>query len=276
MKASLIIAVYKDVRALELILESLVTQTHKDFEVIVAEDGESEEMLSFVTQAQKKYPFVIKHTRQEDCGVRKARSQNNAIIASEGEYLIFIDGDCLLYSGFIDGHMTLAQKGRVLSGRRIDLNADLSAKIRGAILAPQEIEKKLLTKYLYLAFDKSVKFEQGIYFNPRGFIYKTFFANKKRSTAILGCNFSCWREDIVALNGFDEGYGESAVSDDMDWDWRFKGYGLKTVSCKNIANMMHLYHTAYDRGDASKHLTRMEKNRKNKEFICKKGLTSHM
>jgi len=275
MKASLIIAVYKDVRALELILESLVTQTHKDFEVIVAEDGESEEMLVFVTQAQKKYPFVIKHTRQEDNGVRKARSQNNAIVASEGEYLIFIDGDCLLYSGFIDGHVTLSQKGRVLSGRRIDLNADLSAKIRSGVLASQEIEKKLLTKYLYLAFDKSVKFEQGIYVKPRGFIYKTFFANKKRSTAILGCNFSCWREDIVALNGFDESYGESAVSDDMDWDWRFKGYGLEIHSCKNVANMMHLDHKAHNRGDASHLVEKMFQNRDAKKYVCEMGLNTH-
>ena len=275
MKASLIIAVYKDVRALELILESLATQIYKDFEVIVAEDGESEEMLVFVAQAQKKYPFIIKHTRQEDCGVRKARSQNNAIVASEGEYLIFIDGDCLLYSGFIDGHVTLAQKGRVLSGRRIDLNADLSAKIRGGVLASQEIEKKLLTKYLYLAFDKSVKFEQGIYVNPRGFIYKTFFANKKRSTAILGCNFSCWREDIVALNGFDESYGESAVSDDMDWDWRFKGYGLEIYSCKNVANMMHLDHKAHNRGDASHLVEKMFQNRDAKKYVCEMGLNTH-
>ena len=39
MKVSVIIAVYKDVEALELIIESLKNQTYKNFEVIIAEDG---------------------------------------------------------------------------------------------------------------------------------------------------------------------------------------------------------------------------------------------
>ncbi|MFY9082810.1 glycosyltransferase, partial [Aliarcobacter butzleri] len=39
MKISLIIAVYKDVESLELIIESLRNQTYKNFEVIIAEDG---------------------------------------------------------------------------------------------------------------------------------------------------------------------------------------------------------------------------------------------
>lgn len=275
MKVSLIVAVYKDVRALELILESLERQTYKNFELIVAEDGESSEMQKCVEIARKRYSFTIKHTTQEDKGVRKARSQNNGIIASTGEYLIFIDGDCVLYSTFIEGHVALAQKDTVLSGRRIDLNAALSKKLRDGKLSAFDIEQHLLMKYFYLMFDKSVKYEQGIYINPRGWIYRVFFKKKTRSTAILGCNFSAWKKDVVALNGFDEGYGESAVSDDMDWDWRFRGYGLEIKSCKNVANMMHLDHKAHNRGDASHQVAKMLQNKELKKYVCDKGLNTH-
>ena len=48
MKVSVIIAVYKDVEALELIIESLKNQTYKNFEVVIAEDGQDEKMQAFI------------------------------------------------------------------------------------------------------------------------------------------------------------------------------------------------------------------------------------
>ena len=162
MKVSIIVAVYKDVKVLELIFETLSYQTYKNFEVIVAEDGNSQEMQSYIDIARKKYNFEIKHTTQEDKGIRKARSQNNGILAANGEYLIFIDGDCLLYSTFIEGHVKLSKKNQALSGRRLNLTEDLTRKIKLKKIKPIDIEKNLLSKYIYLAFDKEVRFEQGI------------------------------------------------------------------------------------------------------------------
>jgi len=275
MKVSLIIAVYKDTLALELILKSLAYQTYKNFEVIVAEDGQSKEMHDAVARAREIYDFEIKHTTQEDLGVRKARSQNNAILAASGEYLVFIDGDCILYSTFIAGHVALAKEGHVLSGRRIDLPQKLTQKVREGSVEALDIEKHLLTKYLYLAFDKEVKFEQGIYVAPDSFIYKQFLQKRQRSVAILGCNFSAWRADMVALNGFDESYGESAISDDVDWDWRFRAYGLEVNSCKNVANMMHLWHRAHNRGDASHLMQEMYAKKEENLYIPQEGLNTH-
>ena len=86
MKVSVIVAVYKDVEALELIIESLKNQTYKNFEVIIAEDGQDEKMQTFIKSIKD---LDIKHTTQEDIGVRKSESQNNGIKTSNGEYLIF-------------------------------------------------------------------------------------------------------------------------------------------------------------------------------------------
>lgn len=272
MKVSLIIAVYKDIKALELIINSLENQTYKNFEVVIVEDGADEKMQAYISSIKN---IEVKHTTQEDKGVRKARSQNNGILASSGEYLIFIDGDCPLYSTFIESHVSLAQEGVVLSGRRLNLNQELTIKLREGKLSPLSIEKNLFTKYLSLAFDKNSRFEQGIYLNPRGWLYKTFIEKKERNTAILGCNFSCWKKDMLAINGFDESYGETAVSDDMDLDWRFRSFGLKLKSCKNIANMMHLFHKAHDRGDPSTQVALMKQREKEGKFLCEKGLNTH-
>ena len=271
MKVSVIVAVYKDVRALELIFESLSYQTYKNFEVVVAEDGQDKAMAECVKNAREVYDFEIKHTTQEDKGVRKARSQNNGILASKGEYLIFIDGDCVLYSTFIQGHVSLSRQNRVLSGRRVNLNEELSLALRDGKLKSYDIEKSYLKKYFYLAFDKTIKYEQGIYIDPKGILYK-FLQKRKRNVAILGCNFSCWKKDMVEINGFDEGYGGTAISDDTDLDWRFRAKGIEIISCKNVANMFHLWHKTVNRGDDSEALARLQENQERKIYICEEGL----
>ncbi len=272
MRVSIIVAVYRDIEALRLIVGSLKCQTYKNFEVIIVEDGCFNEMGKYIASIED---LDIKHTTQEDLGVRKARSQNNGIVASSGEYLIFIDGDCPLYCTFIESHVKLAQRGSVLSGRRLNLNQDLTDKLRSGIVKSIDIEKHLLSKYLYLAFDKDTRFEQGIKLNPDGYIYRNFIASRERNTSILGCNFSCYRDNMIEINGFDESYGETSISDDMDLDWRFRAFGLKLKSCKNVANMFHLLHKAHDRGDPTTQLSLMRQREMEGKFICEVGLNGH-
>jgi len=272
MKVSIIIAVYKDIVALNLILEALKLQTYKNFEVIIAEDNNSSEMKEYINSVKD---LNIQHTFQEDIGVRKSKSQNNGILQSSGEYLIFLDGDIIPYSTFVAGHVALAKKGRVLAGRRANLNAKLSKRFRDGILNPYSLEKHYLTLGFELMFDKNSRYEQGIYINPNSFIYKTFIAKRKRNTSLIGCNFSCFRDDMVAINGFDESYGESSLPDDVDLNWRFRAYGLELVSCKNVANTFHLFHTKQNNPTTKEQRRRFEENKKDNKYICEKGLKQH-
>lgn len=271
MRVSLIIAIYKDVQSLSLIIDALKRQTYKNFEVVIAEDGENVQMKEYVKNITE---LDIKHTTQEDIGVRKARSQNNGINASEGEYLIFIDGDCVPYTTFIEAHVALAKLGTVLSGRRVNLSESLTHKIKDGVLDVIDIEKHLY-KYIALAFEKNSKYEYGIYLSPTGWIYPLLSKLRKRNTSILGCNFSCFREDMVAINGFDEGYGETSLSDDTDLDWRFRGYGLKIKSCKNVANQFHLWHPYNERDIGPFYWKKMVENQKMSRFKTLYGISLH-
>ena len=271
MRVSVIIAVYKDVASLSLIIQSLKRQTYKNFEVIIAEDGENRQMREFVSTING---LDIKHTTQEDIGIRKARSQNNGIIASSGEYLIFIDGDCIPYTTFIEAHVALAEKGTVLSGRRVNLSESLTRKIKINHLDILDIEKRLY-KYIALAFEKNSKYEYGVYLSPTGWLYPLLSKLRKRNTSILGCNFSCFREGMVSINGFDEGYGETSLSDDTDLDWRFRAYALQIKSCKNVANMFHLWHPYNERDSGSYYWEKMIKNKEINKFVCETGLNSN-
>lgn len=271
MKVSLIVAIYKNIKALDLIIKALKLQTYKNFELVIVEDCEDPATLEYINSIED---LEVIHTTQEDIGLRKARSQNNGILASTGEYLIFIDGDCIPYSNFIENHVKLAEENTILSGRRVNLNEKTTNKIFENKITPFNIEKNYLTQFS-LMFDKSVKYEQGISINPDSYIYKKFLKNEKRNVSILGCNFSCFKKDFVAINGFDEGYGGTALSDDTDLTWRFIAYGVKLKSCKNAANVFHLWHKVVDRGNPSKEIELMEENKKENKFICEYGLNTH-
>lgn len=271
MRISVIIAVYKDIQSLSLIISALKRQTYKNFEVIIAEDGEDIQMREYVASI---IGLDIKHTTQEDIGVRKARSQNNGIIASSGEYLIFIDGDCVPYTTFVEAHVALAERRTVLSGRRVNLSESLTQRIKAGTLDIIDIEKRLY-KYISLAFEKDSKYEYGIYLSPKGWIFSLLSKLRKRNTEILGCNFSCFRDDMIALNGFDEWYGENSISDDTDLNWRFRAYGLQIKSCKNVANMFHLWHRFNYREAGSACWEKMQENKAANRYVCSMGIHQH-
>ena len=272
MKVSLIVAIYKDLEALNLIIEALKTQSYKNFELIIAEDCQEKQSKDFIAKIKD---LDIKHTYQEDKGIRKSRSINNAILKSTGEYLIFIDGDCIPFKDFIKAHVLLAQEGYVLSGRRVNLGEKTSKALRKGKTSLLKLQKPFML--LRNIFDKGASHtEQGLSFKPNGFIYKNFMKNKKRNLSILGCNYSCFKKDMLAINGYDESYEGTAVGDDTDLQWRFKKLGLKLKSCKMLANVFHLYHNRKHREvDASREIKLMQERKEKGIYICEKGLNTH-
>ncbi|MCX6308467.1 MAG: glycosyltransferase [Bacteroidia bacterium] len=124
MEASLIISVYTDTISLKAVLDSLKNQSWNNFEIVISEDGESTVMKEFIAT----YPFKHswQHLTQEDLGWRKNRALNRAILASNTDYLVFIDGDCVLHPRFMEMHHRFSNGNRILAGKRIKLNDALT------------------------------------------------------------------------------------------------------------------------------------------------------
>ena len=269
MKVSVIITTYKDHEALGLTLDALMLQDYKDFEVVIAEDEESEETTKFL----KNYSSLdIKHVSHPDIGRTKTVIQNKALSESSGEYLIFLDGDVIPYSKFISSQVSIAKRGQVLAGRRVNLDEETSAKLRSGELKASTLENYYLLYALKFMSSKDARFEQGIYISPSSLVYKLFLSKRKRNISILGCNWSCYKDDFVNINGFDEGYENSSIGEDTDLDWRFKMAGYVVKSSKNIANMFHLYHKQSDFLGGSNGKEQMQQRIKEKLYICKNGL----
>jgi len=270
MNVTVIVSVYKDTEALELILESLFSQTYKNFDILISEDGESKEMKDFMS----KYVDYnnITHISQVDDGWRKNIALNNAVRTAKGEYLIFLDGDILPYKTFIQHHVNLAEKNRFLSGRRVELGPMFSKLIRKKILPYRLVEKLYIFFYPFLALDKGRHLEEGIYLKPGSKFEQKVNSKKKKKMMLVGCNFSCWKKDLETINGFDEDYKSPSVGEDVDLSWRLNHFGVTYKSVRYIANTFHLYHTR-SWGEAPEENDKMMRTKiEQKLYRCKNGL----
>lgn len=275
MKVSVIITLYKDLISLGVVLDALRRQTYKEFEVIIAEDDDAQESIEFL----KNYKDLnIVHLSQPDTGRNKVIIQNQAICKAQGEYLFFIDGDIVPFKHFIEYSLKIAEHKQILTGRRVNLNEEITFKIKNNEMKIEEIENNYFRYLLKNRKDRNARAEQGIQLNPDGFIYRYFLSKRKRNTEILGCNFSCYKEDIVSINGFDEEYHPLAtLADDTDLTWRFKGKGCTLRSSKNIANCFHLWHKVglVPIFDPEEDIELFKSNQKNRQYACKQGMDKY-
>ena len=273
MKVSIIVPTYKDITALKLILNALENQTYKDFEVIITEDDTSIETKEFLDNFDTK--LHIKHFTHEDKGNRKAIIINKALPSAEGEYIVFIDGDVIPFTTFIESHVQLAKKRTVLCGRRVNLGDKVSKDLREGKISSIDIEKSYFKLYSYLNDDNIRHYEQGIRFNPKSFIYKIINSQNK-NIHILGSNFSCYKDDIFAINGFNEEI-VGVSKDDVDLEWRFIMSGCKLKSCKYCANLFHLNHGRSSRLEEEEIAKQqMLNNKELKQYKCKKGVNQYV
>lgn len=236
--AAVIIAFYNNIDYLKLVLAGFERQTTKNFELIIADDGSSEDIVKEIESISKNYSFHIKHIWQEDKGFRKNRILNQAILAAESDYLIFIDGDCIPHSSFVEEHIDYRSKHFCLTGRRVNL----SEKITG-LLTEKNVREGFLEKHSILLiedglFGKSYDVEKGFYF--KNSLIRKFF--NKKSRGLLGCNFSIHKDDLLMINGFDERYEAPSIGEDSDVQFRLELLKIKIRSLNNIAVQYHLYH----------------------------------
>jgi glycosyltransferase involved in cell wall biosynthesis len=91
-KVSVCIPTYNRMDYLVETLESVFTQSYRDFEVVIVDDGSTDGTRQIFEQ--KSFPVNIRYHWQENAGDAAAR--NSLIDLARGEYISFIDSDDLL------------------------------------------------------------------------------------------------------------------------------------------------------------------------------------
>lgn len=232
---SVIISTYNNPAYLEKVLYAYTKQSYSSFDVIIADDGSSEETKLLIERYQRETNLSIKHLWQEDKGFRKTSIANKAVLASEAEYLIFTDQDCVPRADFVETHVRNAKRGYFMSAGYVYLPPEFSRR-----LSPEEIENASAFDLKYLrANGLRLRFKMLKLSKCRMFTCLMNHVTTAKSSW-NGCNSSGWKGDIMTVNGMNErmGYG----GEDREMGERLYNLGVRSKQIRYSAICLHLDH----------------------------------
>jgi glycosyltransferase involved in cell wall biosynthesis len=241
---SVIVTTYNRADALEAVLAALARQTDRQFEVVMADDGSGPATSAVIDRWRSRIGAPLSHVWQVDRGFRAAEIRNRAILASHGDYCIFLDGDCLVRLDFIARHRRLAERGWFVTGNRVLLSPALTETVLREGLHPDTwtagewVRKRLRGGVNRLAAVPRV---------PLGPARKL---TARQWRGARSCNLAVWRSDLDRVDGFDarfSGWGR----EDSDLLIRLIRSGVRRKDGRFATGVIHLWHAEADRARLS-------------------------
>lgn len=261
MTTALLISTYNWPQALELIFKSIFEQTEMPDEVLIADDGSTEETKKLIDDFIRKSTFKVIHVWQEDKGFRKAIILNKAVAQSSCDYIIQIDGDCIMHPKFIADHKENAMKGTYLYGTRATITKDA---------LPRIFEEKQ-TKFNF--FSKNLKKKSRTIHSS--LLSKMYQQHKEFSSNFRGCNVSFWREDFIAINGYNETF-EGWGREDSDLVIRLGNKGVLAKRLRYVGIVYHIYHKENPRDQLKENDLIQHKSIQEKIILIEKGISQYL
>jgi glycosyltransferase involved in cell wall biosynthesis len=237
---SLIVTAYNRADALQAALSALARQTDRGFEVVVADDGSGPSVSALVEHWRSRLGVPLSHVWQVDRGFRAAEIRNRAILASNGEYCIFLDGDCITRPGFVAMHRRLAERGWFVTGNRVLLSQATTDAVLRNHSAP---ETWSAAKWMRVRLGGGVNRLAAVLNLPLGPLRKL---PARRWRGARSCNLAVWRSDLDRVDGFDasfSGWGR----EDSDLLIRLLQCGVRRKDGRFATGVIHLWHPEADR-----------------------------
>lgn len=235
MKISVIVSTYNAEEWLEKVLIGYSFQTYKDFELIIADDGSRPSTKELIDRYAADYPVPVRHLWHADEGYRRQEILNIAIVEAANEYIIMTDGDCIPRNDFVEVHAHYAEKGRFLSGGYCKLTMKTSKAItREDIQTQRCFDASWLKNIDKLGFSQMLKLTSG------SILSTVLDSVTPTNPSFNNCNSSAFRDDMIAINGYDERmkYG----GPDREFGERLENYGVKGKQIRHKAVVLHLDH----------------------------------
>jgi len=259
MKLTLIITTYNWPDSLLLVLKSILNQTVLPDEIIIADDGSGSETRELILNFKKSTNLNIIHSWQDDVGFRVAKSRNNAIIKSTGDYIVLIDGDVILHPNFLQDHLANAENGYFVQGFRVLLSEVQTNKI----INTEKINFSVI-------LDGLQKRKNGIHSN---LLSKIFSSKKNTLRGVKSCNMGFFKKDCNNVNGFNndfEGWGR----EDSEFVVRMINNGIKKKNVRFNAVQFHLWHIENSRKSLNSNDALLNEAINNNIKWCENGISS--
>ncbi len=275
MKISVIVPTYNRPQALRLCLLSLAEQSVGPQEILIADDGSGPETRNLIETMRRHLHdrFPIRHVWHEDIGFRKPKILNETVRQSSGDYLIFIDGDCMAHRHFIRSHLEVSAQDTILSGKRVELGQALSEKLieKGQIV--NSLSFMLLRDAVTGIRPRSRKVEEALMIR-NSLLRRMLHRDRMTDDGVWGCNFSLYKDLFYVINGCDEDFLDGSIEDN-DLGIRVLNRGDRLRSVRNRAVIFHLWHKStwsFENEKYMHNLAILRRRIANKERYCLNGI----
>ncbi len=266
MKISFIVLTYNRTQTLLPVLRSLAAQCDVRHEVLIADDGSNQDHVALLKQACPIFKCKVMHIWHPDTGFTAAAARNLGAYFSEGNYLIFLDGDCVPNKSFVEAHTRLAERGHFVNGSRVLLSERLTSIV---VKAGMKVEDRS-PAFWFVAWMRgdSNKLLHMLYWPWSLFRVKQGF----KWRGIRSCNLAVWRSDFFAVNGFDETF-EGWGHEDADLVLRLSNLGVRRKNGFLATEVYHLWHRESVRDHESVNRQKVLQRMATRVIRAEKGLS---
>lgn len=261
MKTALLISTYNWPEALNLIFKSLEIQSVQPSEILIANDGSKEETTRLIEDFEKTSNLKFKHVWHEDTGFRKSAILNKTVAQSTSDYIIQIDGDCIINKYFVKDHIQLAEKKTFLYGSRVNILDEFKNQIfKDQIFEFSQFSKMIKNKSRNLRIQ---------------LLRNSYKKNAQYSHKVRGCNISFWRENFIDINGYNEdmeGWGR----EDSEMILRLLNKGVQGKRLRYGGIVYHIPHPQSSKDNLAENDAIQKYTIENKKTWCENGIEKYL
>jgi len=266
MRLSVQVPTYNRPQALRAVLGAYARQSDLDFEMVIADDGSGAETREMIHRFRETAPFPVQHVWQEDQGFRLAGVRNRAIAATQADYLVLTDGDCLPLRHHVARHRALAEPGWFVSGSRVHLDRALTNVVEAGAT---RLDTWGWSDWLRHRVGGAVNRVSPLLSLPRSAAWRHW--QPDRWQGVNTANLAVWRTDLVAVNGFDESF-EGWGFEDTDLAIRLTRAGVRQKTGRYAVPVLHLWHQPVSRAAVANNQTLLAELRTSDRIRARRGL----
>jgi glycosyltransferase involved in cell wall biosynthesis len=228
---ALLLSTYQRPEHLRRALASIALQQDVagQMELVVTDDGSTDETASIVVEFARQAPFRVAFTTHPHTTFRLARCRNEGVRASTAPYLLFLDGDCVLPRRHVAEHLARRRLGVAMAGDCVRLDEPTSREITFEAIAAGTFEgcappaelRRLRSQHRKAMFYRLIRHPT----KPK----------------LIGNNIGIWRSDYERINGYDEKFEGWGCEDD-DLRLRLRQAGVQIASIVRWTYTYHLWH----------------------------------
>lgn len=268
MLVSLIVTTFNRPDALAAVLAGLLAQQDRGLEVLIADDGSREDTRELAERTARGAPLRIAHVWQEDRGFRAGAARNRAFLQAQGEYLVFLDGDCVPRPELVEQHRRLAERGWMVAGNRVLLSESFTREVLDRRLP---IHAWTLAQWREARRRGAINRTAPLRSLPLGPLRRL---GRRKWERVRTCNLGLWADDFRAVNGFDEAF-EGWGFEDSDLAVRLLNLGVRRKYGAFATGVLHLWHRENDRAREGENWQQLQRRIASGETRAARGLDQY-